>query len=444
MIYIIMASKYICDKCGLCTDRKSDFLDHQNKKFMCSPEKIHARTKKVVNINDIPIKMETPAEDEFVCLVCNKKLTTKFNLDRHMKSLEHKKNMEIHGNDNIMIKGDIKGDHNNVKNIIHKENFNIHLQCAKETHKYTYYNIDDLTLLEQYMALTNTVFPENTPYDILTNLTNFNPNKPKYDNIKSINTNKNEMNVYDGERIINSSGDHVSFMIINQRLVLCEIYNKFRMFLSRKANIRNIKHLFNGLEISKKHKKLIKDMKRHIRNKLNETKKDISIEGNKQIWVSISKSFNWDDVVKYIKEMEEIRIDFNDNLGDIRESLQVYSKKNKSKSFDKLLIRLQKLIYDHEKELPTYSSSESNEIDKFENGGKEEIDQEVEEAKKRDKKFKDLLPGRHEQRTLQDKWDKEKIKLDDHKRMTSKIIFEGAEMIGKQYLIQRHKSSTKA
>lgn len=440
-----MDSKYICHNCGYCTNIKSHFIRHQEKKNACNPEKIHAKIKESIDIQDIP-KIETKNEEsndqELICHICKLKFSRSDNLKRHMKSDSHKHNVTVY-NDHRRITN-INGNPNNVNIDMGDDNkFHFHFDGPTQIHKFTHFDINDLSLFEQYMILTYSVYPEKTSFDMLMTYLNFNPGKPEYHNIKYPNIRKNTMNVYDGEKWVTNCTDDMKHIVSSQRPVLCMIYNKFRMFLGRRANIHNIEHLYNGLQCSKKHAALLRSMKHHIYNNRNMQKLKVTDQNiptgdddNEGLWFSLSKSFEWDEVVQYINKMEEIKINFNDDLYEIRESLRFYSKNKKDKFFDKLIRKLNVIIHYYDTEFEAHSSSQSDEINKFENYGKTEIDKKVREEEARNERR-----PKHEISKI---IDQQSIPKDDHKQMATKVSYVGSQRIGESYLSKKDKDRKKS
>lgn len=436
--------RFICEKCGYCTNEEHHLRDHHNSKKGCDPNKIHGKIKKTVNINDIPelkAKIEEQQSrmkklkekekiDNHTCHICNRYFKRPDNLKRHYETDSHMENVKIHGNNNTITNN---SNNTNVK-INLAINGPVNINNPTIIHKYTHYDINDLTLFQQYLICTHNIYSDNTPYEIMMTYLNFSPDKHQYHNFKYPDIKKATVKVYE-DAWFTKNISVIENIISNQHGQLCLIYNKFRIFLGRRACTYNLKYLYDGLECSNEHKSLFRKIKCHMYN--NRKIQNESNEPSQQdeiIWKSLSKSFDWEEVVAYIIKMNEIGVDFNQNLKNIRQKILSY--KEHKKFFKKLIKRLDILIYERDKELSPcssfvpeldpISSSESDEMDNFDNYHKK-IDDAIAIKQKREAStvLNNLLSD--------DVKYKNSIKKDDHKNLSRKVINGGSDMVGKSF-----------
>jgi hypothetical protein len=114
-----------------------------------------------------------------------------------------------------------------------------------------------------------------------------------------------------------------------QRAVLSAIYNKFRFFFSRQANIFGPKYIYDGFKVSENYA----NNNYHIRQYILSTKKrEKSQYGGRRypknrshsVWNSLSKTFTFQEVEECIAEMINMGIDFNDNVDNIKSIIDRY------------------------------------------------------------------------------------------------------------------------
>src|SRR6266567_3538330 len=102
-------------------------------------------------------------------------------------------------------------DEKKVYNTIKSENNNKLIVI----HKYTYYDINDLTLFQQYLLCTYDIYMDNTPYETIMKYFNFCPDKPQYHNINYPIISKDNVHVIDKNEWITKSVDIIEDLIHN-------------------------------------------------------------------------------------------------------------------------------------------------------------------------------------------------------------------------------------
>ena len=338
-------TKYKCKYCPYRTNRKSDFEAHQNRKLPCY-KKLHGNAK------------EKP--DTIHCDKCDKDFSREDSLKRHNETfhatINATDNQNINGDNNRPINGDnnrpINGDHNtNGDNNNNNNNNNIN----SPTIIINYFgqdDINDLTLFEQYLALTS----KTSPYITLLDQLNLNPNKSKYNNVRISNINRNIMDIHNGTKWLKETMKIALSNIIDTKRVMIElIFNRFRMFLSNKANHTVPRAYYYGLtENYYLHKQMMQRVRVHLYNN-----RDIANNNyapippkrrNHEIWWALSKQFEWIEVESLLNELDELGINLDNNLGDIKIQLneKIHNNNKLLKFFDKFLLHLDQLIDKYE------------------------------------------------------------------------------------------------
>ena len=294
---------YICKKCGYETPKSGDFTRHLKRKNKCDPNNIHKNTKKLVNHH---------------CTKCNYSSYRIDTFNEHMKTVHE--GIEI-------------------------EN----IPSTPELFKYNYYNIDDLTLFEQYLSLTS----QESPYKTLLDNLNLNPSKPKYNNVKYKDLHRNAIDIYSGKKWIKGTVNIVvSQMITSQQLLIKCIFDRFRIFMNKKAiNLIEKAYYYGSTQNFYFHKKIIQDVKIHLYNNRKNTSEpntDIPEDVDDDVWWALSSNFTWDYVEKIIGIMDKKEIDFSKNLDVIKNDIiKLYPKNPKYKKlFSRVIKRINSLIND--------------------------------------------------------------------------------------------------
>jgi len=388
---------------------------------------------------------------EYKCDLCNQNFRNKRdNYNSHLKTKKHIANVNKITTNNDSTNSVISGNKNQIvvsndSTIVNTYNLNMTPQQVPITpHCYLYYNIKDLTLYEQYLILHSDNSSDANPFTNLMDFLNFNPDKQEYQNIAYPTYDKN-INLFNGKIWKTIKIDIIDELISVQQSLIYSIFNKFRIFLSRRTTIFNIKHLYDGLKISDQHKNFINNMKAHIHyNYNNKTSHNVTpLNSDNPIWKSLSKSFTWDEVTFYIQKMESINIKFSANAYKMNFFIENYldSHPNEKKDFIKIIDRLSILIYEYNNQKNAYSSSESDEIEKHNISSKRETDNNNQLRIKKEKyreKYPEIAALRERQEIERKSNSKPEIpksyKRDNHKKMSPKVAYHGTNKIGKKYL----------
>jgi hypothetical protein len=78
--------KYFCPRCGYSVNKKSNFINHLNRKNICKSVHSDISVYEIIykysfNINKLSNRDKS--KEVFRCNFCNNKYSTKYNLDRH-------------------------------------------------------------------------------------------------------------------------------------------------------------------------------------------------------------------------------------------------------------------------------------------------------------------------------------------------------------------------
>jgi len=413
-------SRHKCDKCSYSTPSKFNLVRHQDNDYGCANLKKSAETSEDLII-------ETPKNDIHLCKLCNTTFTRKDKLTQHERTAAiHQKNLELYNNkmNNVKINSD-----NNTTNITnHGMILNINYMPApevKKPHDYMYMNINDLTLFEQYSLFRHNASVNCSPFKTFLDCFQLNPEKEEYHNVRYPNFKNKNVEVHDGDNWNVGNFDNIQNMIDNLGVLLSSIFNRFRIFLGRRSHVYGIKHLYNGIKCNRGIKKTNEDVRLHIYNKGKKkqtpahTDKNIPSDRNDPVWKSLSKTFDWNEVVSIINEMDKLNISFDDNLSTILQNLQDKIAKDRTKKvfFSKFINRIEYFIceYTNVHRRNADISSESDELGEF-NKYYEEWDKLPVEVRQKKREEKPI-----------------KYKLDDHIQMAPNVRHHGARKIGKDF-----------
>ena len=274
---------YICKKCGYETTKSCDYKRHLKRKKKCDPNNIHKNTKKLVNNH---------------CTKCNYSSYRIDTFHEHIKT----------AHEGIAIEN---------------------IPSNPGLFKYNYNNIDDLTLFEQYLSLTS----RESSYTALLDNLNLNPSKPKYNNVKYKDLHRNVIDIYDGKKWIKGIVNNVvSEMVTLHQLLIRSIFDRFRIFMNKKATKLTAKAYYYGsTQNFYFHKKIIQDVKIHLYNNRKNTSEpntDIPEDVDDDVWWALSSNFTWNYVEKIISIMDKKEIDFSKNLDVIKNDIMKLYQKN--------------------------------------------------------------------------------------------------------------------
>jgi len=168
----------------------------------------------------------------------------------------------------------------------------------------------------------------------------------------------------------------VSNIVDSKRIMIDLIFDRFRCFLSNKAtHIIPKSYYYGSRQNYFYYKKLVQHVKLHLyNNRKMESKTDNKIPSNpnNKIFWALSKSFTWSEVDALITKMDELEIDFDDNLTDIKNNIlsKCESKPKLMEFFKKLLKRINYLI----EQFQNSSDSDSDSIESSSNENSDESD----------------------------------------------------------------------
>lgn len=309
--------KYNCKNCDYKTDKKDNYNKHVNKKIPCT---LKSKNKHNIDKN-IGEKIEIK------CNSCSKLFSRADSLQRHNKTYH----TIVNGNENII--NNVEKINNQNNNIVNKQNINTQNNIDNQInnfviqpilHKYDYNDINDLTLFEQYLSITS----KKSPYTAFLDNLNLNPTKPQYHNMLYSDVSRNTINVHNGEKWIREVVKYaLSNVIDSHRIMIMIIFNRFRIFLSQKATHLTKKAFYYGSPEPSNlyfHKKVVKNIKLHLYNNRKKNTKSIEKipnDRNDKCFIALSKRFNWQEVENLINCLDDLEINFDTNLNQIKDQI---------------------------------------------------------------------------------------------------------------------------
>ena len=311
---------YKCDICNYQTNNKQSFNNHINRKVSCSgnKQKLHGNANKIVRQNP-------------KCEVCEQYFASNQSLVRHNKS-QH---------------ATINGNHNNQTINENCHNTNITINPTIIIHPFTTYDIFDLTIYEQYRTLSSEV----SPYTSILDHYNLNPNRPQYHNMNLGNIKTNIMDVHDGTKWEKESIACVlNLLVPTHQDLIGALLNRFRIFINVNAlKLIPLAIYYGCAENLKYYKQIILSVKLHIYNNRHKDRAlDLNIpeDENDKIFWAISKNFIWPEIEHLITELDKYKIDFDQNLGSIKNQILASEMKTTAKNdlYKKLIKRINNLI----------------------------------------------------------------------------------------------------
>lgn len=423
-------STYNCEKCEYCTRSKYNLRRHQKNEFGCAYLKKNnePESEEDLNLSNATEDMPTKKQTSFTCNICNKTFTRKDKLKQHIETtIMHKRNLDIYNSTmkNVKINCD-----NNTTNIVNNSmvlniNYTQPISGAK-IYDYMHTDINDLTLFEQYRLFCHNASIGCSP--IKTFLDNFqlNPEREEYHNVRYQNVRTKNVDIYDGQDWCAGNFDNIQNVIDGLDTLLCSIFNRFRIFLGRRSHVYGIKNLYNGMKCKRGIKKTNEDVRLHIHNKGERkqapiyTDKNIPANRDHQVWKSLSKTFEWDEVVRIITIMDRFKISFDDNLAVMRDKIndKISRSRDPQKSeifFAKFKDRISYFIceYMFPDRKNVAVSSASDELDEY--------------HKYYDDRNKIPYNDRNHGKQI------ERKHLDNHNEMSSNVRHHGARKIGRKF-----------
>lgn len=351
-------AKYRCNQCGYQTNNKRNYDMHVNRKKPCNKANPNKRIR---------------SDKSTCCQICFKNLSREDSLRRHMtkhnlpkeetkstgpsnlSNVIHKKNNAIVGNNsndnsNVIIGNNSNDNTVNIKPII---NQNI-------IQKYDSFNINDLTLYEQYLSLTD----KNSPYTALLNHLNLNPTKARYHNMYA-NIRNRLMDIHTGEEWVKMAvQEALSNVFCRERIAIGFIFNRFRIFLSnRTTKLLPTAYYYGYIENHYFERDTVRKIKLHLYNhrkgKTSATKECVPNNESK-VWWALSKNFTWAEVEKLITKLDKYGIDLDNEMVRIKTDILALCQKKPQlkKFFKKLLLRIHWRIKQYKQDRLETSSEE--------------------------------------------------------------------------------------
>lgn len=376
---------YMCRRCQkIMTTKKGCHHHIRDRTYPCIPNnKKFVLPKPIVESKPIITpKYKYNDQGKIVCKICPKKkgvycsYASVSSYNKHLGTEIHKGSVILHKSH-----ANINGNKNRIDQSVNKTvniDQSVHIVDNSVNHimlvlndtpvervDYLSYDIDDITLFDQYYIFQRSINKKYTPYTNLMDIFNF--SKDKYNNMKPVTDNsylvysfepkpENSSSSSDDEdqdseesdsdsecdNLNNKESDDemigvwrpgtsktIKKLAVKQCAVLSAIYNKFRFFFSRKANIFGPKYIYDGFKVSENYT-VNND---HIRQYILSTKKrGKSKYGGKlypkkrshSVWNSLSKTFTFQEVEECITQMTDMGIDFNDNVSNIKHCIDQY------------------------------------------------------------------------------------------------------------------------
>ena len=373
-----------CPTCGLHFPSKTKYEAHMNRIFSCRPNKIHGNVKEIL-VTQIPQSKREYMRDangRIVCNVCPSKrdgpctFQSVGNFNRHCSTTTHKNCEIIHrsyiemcGDHNIGMQNiyNNHGTHNETVTKIDKSVHNItNIHNIDQStnnitlflHDYLFYDINDLSLFDQYNIFQHKINEKQSPYTNLLDQFNFDADSKEYHNIKRLTDDLYMVYMHhsDSKKTWNEGSIRTTQKLaLHHRAILSAIYNKFRFFLSRKAGIFGAKCVYDGFPDSHGYNSNNSQIHNYILSMKRNPKSTYGgrvypSDRDDPIWSSLSKSFNFKEVEEFIKLMVNIGVDFSASLGVIlgvveNHAAEIAHNKPLSEKLDKLIKRLKFLEY---------------------------------------------------------------------------------------------------
>lgn len=325
----------VCPKCFIVFKDKDKYENHVGRDTDCT-ERVHGNTKS---------QQELPPHEN-ICKICDPEYIfgSKRNYEDHLKTKKHLKNVEMNGGTIDVVDKSV---------YIYIDNRTIIYNYS--VYPFFHYDIADLTMYQQLGVLTDigsltNIDEKSSPYVTLLSILNLNKEKKKYHNIYCTDPLKKKIRIFDGtnERPVSHEMIHTKRIVEEQRKIICDIYNRFRFFISRSSSVFSSKYLFDGLPISDTYPQNNKMIKRYICDHVigkSVLPNENTPVGEYLIKKSLSKHFTWKMTLTYITVMEQIGVDFSHNINKIARRIKKYINTNEecASFFVPLFVRFEHL-----------------------------------------------------------------------------------------------------
>lgn len=316
---------YKCNKCSYETYDKNKYDSHLNRKFPCAQkiDKQHGNIK---------------PKDGNKCEHCGRVLAAKSSLTRHIES-QHNITNENHGTQENPIMVSVNGDNNTVNTNQHIDNSITNItNNITNIHPYDYYDILSLPIIGQYRIITD----KRSPYRKILDYFNLSKNNPEYHNIRLPDLHRKYVNVYTDEWMKEVNDNAISKLIASHKDIIGVLLDRFRIFVNDKAfDLIPKAYMYGSGTDPDIHKKLSTHIKIHLfnhRNKKLYTSPDILKEKTNKIFWALSKDYEWQEVEDTITELDNLNIDFHEDLTTMNK--KILQKNIKSQMTPNLYIKL--------------------------------------------------------------------------------------------------------
>ena len=190
-------------------------------------------------------------------------------------------------------------------------------------YNYTYIDINDMSLFEQYSAITS----DSSPHIGILNNLNLNPNKREYHNMQITNKTSKYMTVYDGNDWIREFKKIVlSNVIRSNHIAYIHLYYKFRLFL-KDDYLNNYNKYYNPDPTTPVFKQIQELMHLNIYNntKFTSTKRNdiIILDKDDPVWNPLNKNFTWAEIEHILTKLNELSIHLSTIKNDMLEGTEM-------------------------------------------------------------------------------------------------------------------------
>tara|TARA_Y100000768_G_scaffold385668_1_gene372299 strand:+ start:1139 stop:1975 length:837 start_codon:yes stop_codon:yes gene_type:complete len=261
--------EYTCSACNKIFTQKGHYMRHINRKFPCTKKNNEYSKYSISGIN-IP---NLEYKEKPKCIYCQKTYSTKYNLNKHYKTCNQKKEIDMKDKlynllikenqkkleeDNLFLKQQI----NNLQKQLNKDNTNIvisnNTNCNNKTINILAYNKTDLS----HLSDKDFEFIMKKCYQAVPTLiekTHFNPNKLENKNIYINNIQNKFVMIYNG----------IKWNLVNREDTINDIYENSSNILEDKIENWEVnKYKYSKIAVDKFYKFLDNKDKDKIKNKV--------------------------------------------------------------------------------------------------------------------------------------------------------------------------------
>lgn len=193
-------------------------------------------------------------------------------------------------------------------------------------HNYLYYNLDDISLFEQYLIISHNYTSKCSPDTTLLSLFQYNKDNASYHNVRNLPGDSFE--VFNGKKWIPGNYRIIKNMTARIRDVICEIYNKFRFFITSDAIKYAKDYLYRSVESSKNYHDNNLRMRKYVGNASISGSTRCLPKPSSHVWGSLSSDFTWKIVSAYVEKLESMNVKLEDDATEIRNAILSHVEKN--------------------------------------------------------------------------------------------------------------------